>query len=169
MENIPTDIPNTSPIAPKSSDTNLETSELLEKITPQNRLFIMGLVEGKPVFKSYEDAGYKGDYHAAYVLKARLDKELQAFSLAHGVSRGDLMAEISRLNSLPVAASSVSVNQKLKILKLQSDVLKDLKPDAPRITAIQINRFEDGAKKEVVEAKIIDVQPGDSSSGLPDR
>lgn len=139
--------PQSTPNLPAGSPASEAT--ILAELTPKNRLFLMGMLEGKKVFDAYKEAGYDGDSHAAYVLKSRLNKELAAFASVHGVSREDLMLEISKLNNIPLAmpAGGVNINQKLRILALQEKVLSSMKPERPNITAITINRFDAGNSK----------------------
>jgi hypothetical protein len=152
----------------KEPDKNLpvaKDADVLAGLTPRNQLFLWGLLNGKKVVTAYEDAGYEGDTHAAYVLKARLDKELAALAMARGVSHGDLLSELGRLNTIPlqVPVDGVTVNQKLRILQLQDKVLERMKPDKPNITFLQINRFEEkpaeaprmGENAAVIDAEII--------------
>lgn len=149
-------------------------ADLLANLTPRNRLFLWGVLEGKKVADAYREAGYEGDTHAAYVLKARLDKELAALAASRGVSHGDLLVEISKLNAIPlqVPVDGVSVNQKLRILALQDKVLERMKPEKPSITFLQINRFEDKpASAAVIDTEIVGptVLPSDVREAGPEK
>lgn len=158
-----------------------DNSAILADMTPLNRVFLWGVLEGKTVWEAYQEAGGKGDKHAAYVLKARLDRELQAFAQARGVSKGDLLAEIGKLNAIPVAIpeAGLTVGQKLKLLALQDKVLDGMKPDRPNVTNIQINRYADkpaeapkGDSATVIEAEVVqtlDPLPQNSATKNPEQ
>jgi hypothetical protein len=157
-----------------------DNSALLAEMTPLNRVFLWGVLEGKSVWEAYQEAGGRGDKHAAYVLKARLDRELQAFAQARGVSKGDLLAEISKLNSIPVhiPETGLTVGQKLKLLALQDKVLDGMKPDRPNVTNIQINRYAEKktetsppGETTVVEAEVVqtEAQPQNSAKENPEQ
>ncbi len=132
------------------------------ELTPQNRLFIFYLNHGEPeagkrltVFESYQMAGYKGDKHAAYQLKSRLEKELLAEALNTGMSRADIVRNIASLVELPVVGddgkpvSSLTVQQHTRLLALGLKAHEATQALVPKITAIQINRYDKGEKKAV--------------------
>lgn len=137
-------------------------NEITESLNPKQRLFLTLLLEGNKVVDAYRKAGYEGETPAAYVLKSRLEKELQLMAEARGCSKGDLMLEISNLNVLPVVdkygkpVEGISMAHKLKLLELQKKTLEMNKQEAPKVTAFQINNYVGDAKKsEVIETSTV--------------
>ena len=47
---------------------------ILETLNPKQRLFLSLIMEGNKTVEAYNKAGYRGDEHAAYTLKTRLNK-----------------------------------------------------------------------------------------------
>lgn len=156
---------------------------LLEHLTPKNRLFLHLLLEGKGTIEAYEAAGYSStDPHAAYVLKSRLNKELEAMATARGCSRAHLMTEISKLNDLPVVSqigvplTGLTANQKLKLLTLEEKVLESQKAEKASYTSISILRYNEEQKKpenvldaEIVESTIMASPPPNGASKQRDE
>lgn len=137
----------------------------LDALLPKQRMFLFLLTEGRPVFEAYKAAGYEGEKGAAYQLKSRLDGALVEMAKARNVSKGDLMLEIGRLNDLPLvdrfgdAVVGITINHKIKVLALQQKALESEKQEAPRVTLVQVNRFEAKTASEVeaiaTEAEVV--------------
>lgn len=140
------------------------------KLTDSNRLFIYKLTyekseSGSPltVFEAYQRAGYKGDIHAAYQLKSRLEKELMLEEINRGASKADIFKQIADAMALPAVDKSgapvtgISMTNKLKVLALALKAHEQLEPVQPKITAFQINLGGAEPPKEavIVEAEII--------------
>jgi hypothetical protein len=149
----------------KNADKNAITESQgasLDSLLPKQRLFLMRLLEGAKVYDAYKDAGYEGDKGAAYQLKSRLDKELTLLAEAKNMSKSDLLLELGKLNELPVVdktgapVSGVSINNKLRILALQQKALEMSKPEAPRITAFQVNTYVGEKKTDAVDTTIVE-------------
>lgn len=141
--------------------------ELVEALNPKQCKFLTLFLAGHKVYDAYKLAGYEGDSHAAYILKGRLNKELEVLAASKGCSKADLMASIATLNDLPVVdkngqpVSGINMTHKLKLLALQQKTLDSNKAEMPKITAIQINNYPgDAEKTTVVETTAL---PGEGS------
>lgn len=132
-----------------------------EDLTPQNRLFISLLLEGKKTVEAYRLAGYEGENTSAYQLKSRLNSEIAEMAEARGMSEADFLIEMGNLNELPVVDKdgddvvSVTMDEKLRLLSLHQKVIALKKNPTKKITAIQINRYDGDRKSDAVETTII--------------
>ncbi len=99
------------------TEARMEGKDLdVRKATDKNRLFVRLILEGKQTVVAHKLAGYKGDPHAAYELRGKLRALLAHEAEARGISLDGLKADAAALNVLPVAATSVSVREKLAIM-----------------------------------------------------
>lgn len=170
MENV-----NQSPLENKNVNNNVIA---LEELNAKNKLFLLHMLEGKNVKDAHKLAGYSGDAHAAYMLKARLKDEYELLvQEASGNTKADLMQKLGWAASLPVVdkfgqnVTGISMANYLKALKQQADLMAANKETKPKLTMIQINRFkinqdgqtESGEAKldSVEEQKIIEVNEVD--------
>lgn len=141
---------------------DLQTTNL----TPKNKAFIACILKGKKVYESYLEAGYKGDEAAAYTLKHRLQQEIAHF-VNIKTSLDDTLLELDQLNEKELIQTQITMNQKLRIiaLKLQALKQKDAQKSGSQpksFTAFVIKRSGD---KTVVEThKAIDAEVIESSS-----
>lgn len=147
-----------------TEDKELQVSDL-EKLTPQNKLFLTYILDGKSTVEAYTLAGYEGDNHAAYTMRTRLNKALEVIAEAKGVDKAGLLVKIGSLLEKPLVfrdqrgmeheVKGLTVNEHLKALSIQKDlILKGGQSGKSKITAIQINRYEEG-KAKVTEAEVI--------------
>ena len=167
MENIPNENKALAPSEPNS------IVALLDGLTPQNRLFLSYLLQGQKVKDAYRLAGYDGaSDDAAYVLKHRLDRELNALAKALGTSNADIRLSAHGLLSLPTvdkegqAVSGITINQRIKLLELTAKVnaaeAKAAMPEAPKLTFISIRpplavaASNDTKAQEPIDTTIID-------------
>lgn len=118
----------------------------LSNLTNKNRTFLAGLLKGKKVIEAYTDAGYKGDETAAYTLKHRLKNELALLINAKS-NLDDTMLELDQLNEKELIQTSITMNQKLRIIALKLQAFKtqhqiegDKTPKT--FTAFVVNRGE---------------------------
>lgn len=95
----------------------------LTHLTNKNKTFLAGLLKGKKVVEAYHDAGYKGDETAAYTLKHRLKNELSMLISAK-TNLDDTMLELDQLNEKELIATSITMNQKLRIIALKLQAFK---------------------------------------------
>lgn len=150
-----------------------DNKTILETLNPKQRLFLSLIMEGNKTVEAYIKAGYRGDEHAAYTLKTRLNKALHALAEARGMTRADLMVQVQHIMELPLIrvdssgnsqpADGITVDQWIKLAHLKEKIVPDSKV-RPAITAIQIN-FDDKkecvsvdvpAQPEAVDAEIVD-------------
>lgn len=119
-----------------------------KELTPRNRLFLERIADGLPIVDAYRLAGYHGAPHTAHELKRQLRGELKAILEARGFSMEGLAAEVLKLQAMPLNMKlypdGIPLSQKIQILRLQLQALKDDAPKAPssppNITAFIINR-----------------------------
>ncbi len=110
------------------------------KLTIKNRVFLEHLCQGMSTLESYRRAGYKGKESAAYELRSQLREHLILLLEGQGVSRDGLMAEVARLSRIPLEeTTSVSVRQKMDILRLLSRILPQPKEARVKITPFIVN------------------------------
>lgn len=144
-----------------------DSRSILEALNPKQRLFLSLIMEGNKTVDAYVKAGYKGDEHAAYTLKTRLNKALQALAEARGMTRADLMVQVQHIMELPLIrvdsqghsqpADGITIDQWIKLAIFKEKLVPDAKA-RPNITAVQIN-FGDDKKAEVsVEAPVVDTE-----------
>ena len=144
--------PNEPPAPPKAIAATGDGPAILEALNPKQRLFLSLIMEGNKTVEAYNKAGYKGDEHAAYTLKTRLNKALHALAEARGMTRADLMVQVQHIMELPLirvdsqgkaqAAEGITVDQWIKLAHLKEKIVPDSKV-RPNITAVQINFGED--------------------------
>jgi len=135
---------------------------LSERLTNKNRLFLDFVADGMPIGEAYQRAGYKGDLKNAYDLKWKLKTELGKILEGKGFSREGVQIELSKLNTLPLISKEITVDQKLRILKLVLETLPESKKAEKgaiqpfvvvKSDSVVINQNE---KKEVIEVKRVD-------------
>lgn len=135
--------------------TELQTTNL----TAKNKAFIASLLKGKKAPEAYLEAGYKGDATAAYTLKHRLSKEIAYFVNAKS-SLDDTMLELDQLNEKELIQTSITMNQKLRIIALKLQALKQKDAQKQSVnktfTAFVINRS--GDKTTIKTEKAIDAE-----------
>lgn len=144
-----------------------DSRSILEALNPKQRLFLSLIMEGNKTVEAYVKAGYKGDEHAAYTLKTRLNKALHALAEARGMTRADLMVQVQHIMELPLIrvdsqghsqpADGITVDQWIKLAHLKEKIVPDAKP-RPSITAVQINFGDDKKAEVVVPPPVIDAE-----------
>lgn len=142
-----------------------------KQLNEKNKIFLEKLAEGHPVVDAYRLAGYTGSNHTAYEMRRQLKKELREVLEAKGYSMEGIAADILKLAQLPVDMTKhqngIPLGQKIQILKLFAQTLKDSEPKAPpaqqNVTAFIINRAQGQAPK----INIVDTQaePNDKEQG----
>lgn len=129
-------------------------------LTAKNKVFISLILRGKKPVEAYHEAGYKGDEAAAYTLKHRLRQEIAHF-VSIKSSLDDTLLELDQLNEKELIQTQITMNQKLRIiaLKLQALKQKDNQSDSKAtrtFTAFVINRT--GDKTVVQTNKVVDAE-----------
>lgn len=110
------------------------------ELTVKNKLFLQGLLEGKPTFVAYTEAGYEGSKHAAYELRSSLKEDLIRALEAQGIDRAGLMLSLSQLMQLPLKENEISLKHKIDLLKLLAKTIPaDQSANKPKITAFIVN------------------------------
>lgn len=110
-------------------------------LTKRNRSFLNHLAAGRPTLEAYRLAGFKGEPHAAYELRSKLRMVLAQMLEARGIDRADLMVQAKTLVDLPLdpQIQSVTVKQKVDILRLYDKILGSVEGGQPQITPIALN------------------------------
>lgn len=134
---------------------------VLDSLTPQKRLFLSLLLEGKKAPEAHKLAGYDGNAHAAYVLKGRLDKELTELAAAKNMAKADLMIKLGNALELPIVdkqgqpLAGLSMNQFIRLAAVAQKVIGNEAMDKPKVTMVQINRFNK-ANEKIEETQVIE-------------
>ncbi len=151
---------NIQEVKPQDKKETLPAKETkVKQLTEQNLTFLDNLKAGMPTLEAYYKAGYQGKPHSAYQLRSYLKDELFKVLEAEGFSREGLMIEVNKLNALPLDASikSVSVKDKLDILKLQVKLIPNQQTNArPQITAFVINTAPSTKDVNVVDVEALE-------------
>lgn len=132
-------------------------------LTAKNKAFISLILRGKKPVDAYHEAGYKGDEAAAYTLKHRLRQEIAHFINIKS-TLDDTLLELDQLNEKELIQTQITMNQKLRIiaLKLQALKQKDAQSNSSAtktFTAFVINRTGDKTTvqtNKVIDAEIVD-------------
>lgn len=104
----------------------------------RTQVFMELVIAGKATWEAYTLAGYKGTKQSAYVLRSKLKHYITERLLSEGVSREGIGVELLKLNSLPVNAQTVTVKEKILILKM-IDKITEKDVDRPQITPFLVN------------------------------
>lgn len=124
------------------------------------QLFIRLLLSGKPTVDAHRLAGYKGEPHAAYELRAKLKDAISAQAEAMGVSLDGLKAAAASLLELPVEQTSVNVRERLAILAEARKVVElGSGPKGRTVNALIIERPPKGPVMETSIVKEPEAQP----------
>lgn len=131
----------------ENQDKAISSSVGRKELSPRNKIFLDKLADGVQCVDAYRLAGYQGGPHTAYELKRQLKQELRAVLEARGFTLEGVATEILNLSKLPVDLTKypngIPLGQKIQILKLFAQTIKDDAPKAPaspHVTAFIINR-----------------------------
>jgi len=146
-------------------DKLITNKELKETLTNKNWLFIQHIGNGLSVPDSYKLAGYKGkNEQQCYQLKHELKHKIAEYLRNKGFNQETLAIELDKLLSLPLRPdqNSVTIDQKIKLVRLLKDSLPESEKKEPsftRFTIVNGNVTLDTPVKE----PILDVQPLDEN------
>lgn len=141
---------------------DLQTTDL----TAKNKAFIALILKGKKVYDAYTEAGYKGDEAAAYTLKHRLSTAIAHF-VSLKTSLDDTLLELDQLDEKELIQTQITMNQKLRIIALKLQALKQKDAQQSNSTPKSFTAFvikRSGDKTVVETHKAIDAEVVDSTS-----
>lgn len=123
------------------NQSNLPAVKKQPVLTKRNKSFLMHLANGRPTLEAYKLAGFKGEPHAAYELRSKLRSVLGSMLEARGIDRQDLMIQAKQLADLPLdpQISSVTIKQKVDILRLYDKILAGVDEAKPVISPVNFN------------------------------
>jgi hypothetical protein len=156
---IPPQDQSLSPVEPHQPKLNdaVPQGDQFKDLTEQNWLFIKHYLQSGKVKESWERAGYTGKSDSApYVLFHRLKAQIEAIGELDGFNRARFLSEINKLADLPLVKdkTEVSLNEKLRILKLMGTMLNSGKELAkPKLSVFIVNRPLSSEPKNVVEVR----------------
>lgn len=134
------------------------------KLTKKNRLFCQLVLAGNPVPVAHKMAGYTGDAHAAYELKSKLRGFIRAEAERRGVSLEGIAADIAALDSLPLTDTTVTVKDKLAIIKAKHHFVESTEPKT-KVTLKGLVFEADGEDVVDVEAEDVTESKEDADRG----
>jgi hypothetical protein len=124
---------------------NIDQIDFKDVLTKKNYKFIKAIAEGYKAPEAYKIAGYKGTneqqpYQLVHTLKYKISEYLKD----SGFNQETLGIELNKLLSLPLRndQSSVTIDQKIKILRLFKESLPESEkrePSFSRFTIVQGN------------------------------
>jgi hypothetical protein len=112
-----------------------------QRLTKRNMAFIQYIAKGLSVREAYKLAGYTGtNDQQAYQLRHDLKHKIAEIIEAEGFNKEKLMLEMTDLISRPLVDGSekVTIDQKIKILRLFKDALPESKKNESEIPRFQI-------------------------------
>lgn len=138
------------------------------KLNKRQWSFLQYIASGLKVTEAYKLAGFKGkNIDSAYLLNHRLKDKVNEILVNNGFNRNNFMVEVQKLIDLPILESQklgVTVDQKIKILRLFKDSLPEQKTESnfTKFTIINGN-VSNGLDSKVIEANVIDASSLDHS------
>jgi hypothetical protein len=138
-------------------------------LTKRNKSFLMHLANGRPTLEAYKLAGFKGEPHAAYELRSKLRSVLGHMLEARGIDRQDLMIQAKQLADLPLdpQIQSVTIKQKVDILRLYDKILAGVDEAKPVISPVNFNfgdvTLEQAPTKPGQDGSVVDSTASDLS------
>lgn len=144
--------------------------ELNEVLTKKNFKFIQYISNGLDIQEAYKLAGYSGtNEQQPYQLKHKLKYKISEYLKNKGFNQEKLAVEIDKLISLPLRddQKQVTIDQKIKILRLLKDSLPESEKKEPsfsRFTIVHGNVNVSGPSDNVnvpnsPMSKVIDASP----------
>lgn len=126
-------------ISTNSEPEKKESKEIV--LTEANWKFLKGIQQGLKIYEAYKLAGYDGATpNSAYVLYNSLKKKFQEISNSDGFDKLRLSLEMQKLLSLPLEQSKqeVTLNEKLKTLRLAHTIMNDNEQKSPQASFTMI-------------------------------
>jgi GMP synthase PP-ATPase subunit len=115
-----------------NKDNQLIT-DIDNKLNKRQWSFLQYIAQGLKVTEAYKLAGFKGkNIDSAYLLNHRLKDKINEILVNNGFNRNNFMVEVSKLIDLPLRddQKQVSIDQKIKILRLFKDSLPEQKKES---------------------------------------
>jgi hypothetical protein len=143
---------------------NIEKLELKDTLTQKNYKFIEAISKGYKPPEAYQIAGYKGkNDQQPYQLMHALKYKISEYLRLKGFNQETVAIELDKLLSLPLRSdqTSVTVDQKIKLIRLLKDALPESEKKEPSFTRFTIINGD----VKVAENKVIDVKPVDNQGG----
>jgi len=134
---------------------------LEQKLTKQNLKFIELRAKGLSVVEAYKLAGYKGTHpEQAYQLSHQVKNKVTELIEEDGYNKNSFMLQMSELLKLPLARVNnlgnkigdvdyLTVEEKLKVLRLFKDTLPEMKKETNVIPRFQIFMNDGGLSVNV--------------------
>lgn len=146
-------------------DKELITS-IDDKLTKRDWLFIEYRSKGLKVPEAYKLAGFKGkNPDSPYLLSCRLKDRLSQIIESNGFNRNEYMIQLSKILNLPLRddQTSVTIEQKLKTLRLFKDSLPENKREATFTKFTIINNSVESSP-EIIEVETLEPSNKDLDS-----
>lgn len=147
-------------------------TDIDNKLNKKQWSFLQYIASGLKVTEAYKLAGFKGkNIDSAYLLNHRLKDKINEILVNNGFNRNNFMIEVGKLIDLPLREDQkqVSIDQKIKILRLFKDSLPEQKKESS-FTQFVISNGTIEAKHQgnsvVIDTKAIDTdnkEPNDNS------
>ena len=143
---------------------NNEESKQLKRndfndITQRNWLMLKELEKGKTIQEAYRNAGYEGEYSAAYQMYHKLKKKLELVYDANNVDSLRLKIAAKKILDMEVEDKPVKAETKLKAIetlhKLQNKESEEKKAISPFIVFKESDGKIRASEGKVVHAEVI--------------
>jgi len=141
-------------------NNNKLITDIDTKLNKRQWSFLQYIASGLKVTEAYKLAGFKGkNIDSAYLLNHRLKDKINEILVNNGFNRNNFMVEVSKLLDLPLRddQKQVSIDQKIKILRLFKDSLPEQKKES-NFTQFIINNGNLDTNTKTIETRVIDTK-----------
>lgn len=135
-------------------------TDIDNKLNKRQWNFLQYIASGLKVTEAYKLAGFKGNNpDSAYLLNHRLKDKINEILVNNGFNRNNFMVEVGKLIDLPLREDQkqVSIDQKIKILRLFKDSLPEQKKESSFTQFTIINGNLDTSPK-TIEPSVIETK-----------